>query len=307
MRLGIVLIPTDPWQRTLARAAQLESLGFNHLWTYDHLSWQRYRDRPWHAAVPWLAGIAARTRQIRLGTMVTSPNFRHPVLLAKDAMTLDHISDGRLTLGIGAGGIGYDATVFGAPLLSPGERARRLADFVEVVDGLLRHPQYSTDNPRYPVHEARMLPGCAQRPRVPLAIAAAGPKTIALAARFGDAWITEGDPRDPDPTPASLERAVGAQSALLEDRCEQIGRDPAGLDRILLVSNRAERPLRSVAAFGEFVERYAALGFTDVVVHDPRPDDPLWDDDPAVLAAVAELFCSSRPHGGPRLRTDPGP
>jgi alkanesulfonate monooxygenase SsuD/methylene tetrahydromethanopterin reductase-like flavin-dependent oxidoreductase (luciferase family) len=298
MRLGIVVIPTDPWQRTLARAMELESLGFHHLWTYDHLSWRRYRDLPWHAAIPWLTGIAARTSRIRLGTLVTSPNFRHPVLLAKDAMTLDHVSDGRLTLGIGAGGTGYDATVFGAAVLSPGERARRLGDFVEVVDGLLRSEEYSTDNARYPVHQARMVPGCVQRPRVPLAIAAAGPKTIALAARYGDAWVTEGDPRDPDPTPDSLERAVRAQSRLLVEQCERLDRDPGSVDRILLVSNRAERPLRSLDAFREFAERYAALGMTDVVIHDPRSDDPFWDDDPGVLEAVAGQFRSwsaSRP------------
>ncbi len=100
------MLPTDPWPETVARARRLEELGYDHLWTYDHLSWRRYRDRPWHATIPWLTGLASATASIRLGTMVASPNFRHPVTLAKDAMTLDHISAGRLTLGVGAGGIG---------------------------------------------------------------------------------------------------------------------------------------------------------------------------------------------------------
>jgi alkanesulfonate monooxygenase SsuD/methylene tetrahydromethanopterin reductase-like flavin-dependent oxidoreductase (luciferase family) len=290
MRLGLVLIPTDPWHVSVARARRVEAMGFHHLWTYDHLSWQRYREKPWHAAVPWLAGVAAATSRVRLGTMVASPNFRHPVTLAKEAMTLDHISGGRLTLGIGAGGTGYDATVFDEPVLEPAERAARLADFLEVVDGLLRNPAFSSANPRYPVRDARMLPGCVQRPRVPLAVAAAGPKTIGLAARYGDAWITFGDANDPDPTSASLEAAVAHQLHLLEQACTAVGRDPSEVDRVLLVGNRAERPLRSLAAFSDFVARYEALGVTDLVIHDPRADDPYWNDDPAVLEAVADEF-----------------
>jgi alkanesulfonate monooxygenase SsuD/methylene tetrahydromethanopterin reductase-like flavin-dependent oxidoreductase (luciferase family) len=290
VRLGVLMIPTDPWPQAVARARHLESLGFAHLGTYDHLSWQRYRDAPWHAAIPWLTGIAAATSRIRIGTMVTSPNFRHPVTLAKDAMTLDHVSAGRLTIGVGAGGTGFDATVFGQEVPPPRERAARLASFVEALDGLLRNTEYTSDDERYPVLAARMIPGCLQRPRVPLAVAAAGPKTLAVAARFGDAWLTEGDPRNPDPTPASTEQAVSAQARLLERSCEEIGRDPASLDRIFLVSNRVERPLASVATFADFLARYEALGFTDLVVHDPRPGDPFWDDDPVMIDAIAERW-----------------
>lgn len=290
MRLGVLLIPTDSWPVTVARAQHLEALGYAHLWTYDHLSWQRYQDKPWHAAIPWLTGIAAATTTIRLGTMVTSPNFRHPVTLAKDAMSLDHVSAGRLTLGVGAGGVGFDATVFDDPILTPGQRAARLSDFVTVLDGLLRNPTYTTDNERYSVNEARMIPGCVQRPRLPLAIAATGPKTIAVAAEFGDAWITEGEPTDPAPTAASCEEAMRRQTALLDRSCADQGRDPASIERIFLLSNRAERPLADLAAFTDFVARYEALGFTDIVFHDPRPDDPVWDDDPATVDRIADKF-----------------
>lgn len=139
MRVGVLLLPTDPWDETVAHVQKLEELGYDHLWTYDHLSWRRYRDRPWHAAIPWLTGLAGVTERIRLGTMVSSPNFRHPVTLAKEAMTLDHVSAGRFTLGIGAGGLGFDTAIFVEGEPSAGERASRLAEFVDVVDGLLRH------------------------------------------------------------------------------------------------------------------------------------------------------------------------
>ena len=288
MRIGVLLLPTDPWPQTVARARHLEALGYAHLWTYDHLSWRRYREQPWHAAIPWLTGLAGVTSRVRLGTMVTSPTFRHPVSLAKEAMTLDHVSGGRVTLGVGAGGTGFDATVLGEPVRTPRQRAARLSEFVEVLDGLLREPAYSHRGEHYVVDDARMLPGCVQRPRLPLAVAAAGPKTLALTARFADAWITFGEPDAADQSPAAIEAAVRRQAAVLDERCAELGRDPATIERIYLIGNTAERPLASVTAFEDFVGRYEALGFTDVVFHDPRPGDPVWTEDPAIADAIAE-------------------
>jgi alkanesulfonate monooxygenase SsuD/methylene tetrahydromethanopterin reductase-like flavin-dependent oxidoreductase (luciferase family) len=287
MRVGILMIPTDPWPETVERAQQLEQLGYHHLWTYDHLSWRRYRDRPWHATIPWLTGLACATGTVRLGTMVASPNFRHPVTLAKEAMTLDHVSGGRLTLGLGAGGIGFDATTFGGSPLPAAERVGRLGEFVDVVDRLLRQPVTSHRGEHYTVEEARMIPGCVQQPRLPLALAAGGRRTLALVARYADAWITFGDSSSHSRTAAETERIVNKQAEVLAEHCDELGRDPADIARIYLVGNSAERPLASVAAFREFVERYGELGFTDIVFHDPRPDDPVWNDDPAIVEEIA--------------------
>src|SRR3954451_21361626 len=110
--------------------------------------------------------------------MVTSPNYRHPVTLAKDVMTLDHISEGRLELGVGAGGIGFDATVLGGDVLPPSARASRLEEFVELLDQLLREPLTSYRGDWYTAREARMLPGCVQQPRGPIAVAAAGRRKL---------------------------------------------------------------------------------------------------------------------------------
>jgi alkanesulfonate monooxygenase SsuD/methylene tetrahydromethanopterin reductase-like flavin-dependent oxidoreductase (luciferase family) len=269
VRIGVLLLPADPWPESVALARRIEEMGYDHLWTYDHLSWRRYREHTWHAAIPWLTGIAARTERIRLGTMVSSPNFRHPVTLAKEAMTLDHISDGRLTLGIGAGGIGFDATVLGGEVLAPGERAARLDEFVGTVDELLREPATSRRGDYYTVDEARMIPGCVQRPRLPLAVAAGGPRTMKTVIAYADAWITEGDPEK-----------IRANAARLDESGRQI-------DRILLSDNGADRPLASVDAFVDLVGRYQELGFTDLVFHHPRPGDPVWTDDPAMVERIA--------------------
>jgi len=286
MRIGVCMIPTDPWPTAAANARHIEGLGFDHLWTYDHLSWQHYRDEPWFSAFPWLAGLAMATSAIRLGTLVCSPNFREPLTLAKDAIALDHVSGGRFVLGVGAGGTGWDATVYGTEPLAPVPRADRFGEMVEALDGLLTHEHYSYRGEYYVIDDARTAPGPRQQPRLPLAVAAAGPRGIAATARYADAWITLGDPWH-DPSAAGIERAVREHSARLDDACAALDRDPATVDRILLTGAGEDRPLASVAAFEDCVARYAALGITDLVVHQPRVGDPNWNDPPDMLDQIA--------------------
>jgi alkanesulfonate monooxygenase SsuD/methylene tetrahydromethanopterin reductase-like flavin-dependent oxidoreductase (luciferase family) len=290
MRIGVLMLPTDPWAETVSTVQRLEALGYDHLWTYDHLSWRRYRDRPWHATYPWLTGLAAQTSRIRLGTMVSNPNIRHPLVLAKDAMTIDHISDGRLTIGLGAGGTGFDATVFDQPPLTPGQRVDRLAEYAHLLDGLLRDDIRNHRGPYFTVNEARLAPGCVQRPRLPLAIAAGRPRSLRLVAEIADAWITYGDTTLADLSAAGTERAVRKQLDQLEAACDTLGRDPRHLDRIYLIGNTEERPLSSVHAFIDFAGRYRDIGFTDLVFHHPRPDDPVWTDRSEVIEEIAEAL-----------------
>src|SRR5450631_481901 len=141
MRLGVVILPEHPWREAREIWRRAEELGFDHAWTYDHLAWRSLRDDPWFGAIPTLTAAATVTERIRLGPLVASPNFRHPVSFAKELISLDAISEGRLTLGIGSGGPGWDATVLGAPAWSPRERADRFAEFVELTDRLLRAPE----------------------------------------------------------------------------------------------------------------------------------------------------------------------
>jgi alkanesulfonate monooxygenase SsuD/methylene tetrahydromethanopterin reductase-like flavin-dependent oxidoreductase (luciferase family) len=288
MRFGVLLLPTDPWADALARARHIEALGYDHLWTYDHLSWRRYRGRRWFSAVPWLTGIAGGTDRIRLGTMVASPNMRHPLTLAQDVVTADHVSGGRFVLGLGAGGIGvgsYDSTVFGGEPLTRKEVTARFGEFVELIDRLLLEPTVSYAGDYYTVHEACVQPACVQTPRVPLALAATGPRSLALAARYADAWITFGDPSDL--TAAGTDAIVRTQSARLDDACSAIGRDPGSIERIYMIGNTEEHPLASVAAFEDFTGRYAALGFTDLVFHHPRADDPVWPEPEQIVDDIA--------------------
>jgi alkanesulfonate monooxygenase SsuD/methylene tetrahydromethanopterin reductase-like flavin-dependent oxidoreductase (luciferase family) len=193
-----------------------------------------------------------------------------------------------LVLGVGAGGTGFDAEVFGRLPLTPGERAARLDDFVVLLDDLLREQHHTGGNAHFTAVGARTVPGCVQQPRLPLAIAAGGPRTMRTVAQRADAWITFGDPRDPAPSLESMAAAVSAQRVMLERACAEAGRQVP--DRIFLAGSAAGRPLASRDTFARFHDWCVAEGFTDLVLHDPRPDDPAWDDDPAMLEWVARTY-----------------
>ncbi|WP_410658133.1 LLM class flavin-dependent oxidoreductase [Amycolatopsis sp. lyj-112] len=275
MRTGVMILPESRWSESVKRWSRADELGFDSGWTYDHLWWRSLRDLPWFSAFPFLTAAACATQRIRLGTLVTSPNFRHPVVTAKDAITLDDVSGGRFTLGIGAGAADAgDGAVIGQKTLSARDRAARFAEFTELTDKLLRQPVTDFRGRFFTVNEARNTPGCVQRPRLPLAIAAAGPKTLDLAARYGDAWVTIG-PTEWTKT-LSMEdglAVVARQFDELRRACDRAGRDVDEIDRIFVPTPLSGcDPLESVGSYLRIAEAFAAIGMTHVVIHWPRPE-----------------------------------
>ncbi|MGI5529245.1 LLM class flavin-dependent oxidoreductase [Streptomyces syringium] len=291
MRLSTVILPDRRWseggRETWQRA---EELGFHTAYTYDHLSWRTFRDGPWFGAIPTLTAAAAATSRLRLGTLVTSPNFRHPVTLAKELISLDDISGGRITLGIGAGGSGFDATALskdGEGAWTPRERADRFAEFVPLLDRLLSEDVVTAPGEHYSAFEVRNIPGCVQRPRLPFAVAATGPRGLKLAARHGQAWVTTGDPKVSETgTPDQSLEAIAGQIEKLGAACAAEGRDVAELEKVLLTGFTPDRPLASFDAFVDFAGRHAELGFDEIVVHWPIADS-LFAADVAVFEKIA--------------------
>jgi alkanesulfonate monooxygenase SsuD/methylene tetrahydromethanopterin reductase-like flavin-dependent oxidoreductase (luciferase family) len=289
MRLSTVILPIYRWGEGREVWRRAEELGFDTAYTYDHLSWRTFRDGPWFGAVPTLTAAAGVTRRIRLGTLVTSPNFRHPVTLAKELMTLDDVSGGRVTLGIGAGGTGFDAVALGQEPWPPRERADRFAEFTELLDRLLSKGAVSYDGTYYSANEARTIPGCVQRPRLPFAVAATGPRGMRLTARLGQGWVTTGDPALYETgTPKESLAAIRGQVERLSAALADAGRDPADFPKTLLTGFTPDRdqPLSSVDAFTDFAGRHAEAGITEIVVHWPIPDSD-FACDPAVFEAIA--------------------
>lgn len=287
MRLSTVILPIHRWSEGQKIWRRAEHLGFHAAYTYDHLSWRSFRDEPWFGAVPTLTAAATATQRMRLGTLVTSPNFRHPVTLAKELITLDDVSGGRVTLGIGAGGTGFDATALGQEAWGPRERADRFGEFVSLLDKLLTQDVVSDSGDFYSADEVRNIPGCVQSPRLPFAVAATGPRGLNLAARYGQAWVTYGDPRGPGDIPVEdCPAVIAGQLARLEAACAATGRDPKELERVLLHGSTAERPLDSLDAFVDYAGRYAEIGMTEIVIHWPVPDS-VYDSDPALFEKIA--------------------
>ncbi|MEU9129265.1 LLM class flavin-dependent oxidoreductase [Kitasatospora sp. NPDC048540] len=287
MRLSTVILPIHRWGEGQKIWRRAEDLGFHAAYTYDHLSWRSFREEPWFGAVPTLTAAATATERIRLGTLVTSPNFRHPVTLAKELLTVDDISDGRLTVGIGVGGVGFDATAMGQEAWSPKERADRFGEFLPLLDQLLTEDSTTSEGRYYSAVEARNIPGCVQRPRVPFYVAATGPRGLKLAAQYGQGWVTYGDPRGPADVPVDQAPAVIAgQLAKLAAACEERGRDVAELEKVLLQGSTAERPLASLDAFVDWAGTYQEMGITELVVHWPVPDS-IFANDLAVFERIA--------------------
>ncbi|MEV0929905.1 LLM class flavin-dependent oxidoreductase [Streptomyces phaeochromogenes] len=294
LRLSTVILPYLRWHEGGRSAWQrAEQLGFHTAFTYDHLSWRTFREGPWYGAVPTLTAAAGATDRLRLGTLVTSPNFRHPVTLAKELIALDDISGGRITLGIGAGGSGFDATTLlqsGEEPWTPRERADRFGEFVPLLDRLLTEDSVSHDGTFYSAREAYNIPGCVQRPRLPFAVAATGPRGLKLAAGYGQAWVTTGDPKLYEAgTPEQSVQAIRGQVEKLTTACETVGRDVNELDKVLLTGFTPDRarPLESLDAFVDFAGRHIELGFTDIVIHWPVADYPDFAADEKVFEHIA--------------------
>jgi len=291
MRFGIVILPQDSWPEARRTWEAAEQFGFDHAWTYDHLSWRTLADQPWHATIPTLTAAALVTSRIRLGTFVSSPNFRHPVPFAKEIATLDDIAGGRFLLGVGSGGTGFDAFTLGQPQYTPIQRHERFAEFVGHLDLLLRHEEpggsgIDVSGDWFTAVGARMVGRPAQHPRVPFVIAANGPKGLSLVAKHGAGWVTTGrNGTDGEEWWTSVAGLVGR----LEDTARAEGRDPATIDRYLSLDSGGGYSLQSPAASEDSVGRAAELGFTDVISHWPRAEGIYAGSESVLEQAAAHL------------------
>ncbi len=213
------------WQEVLDGFLMAEELGFDHGWLVDHLVDTDFGPGT-SCLEAWtlLAAIAARTSRIRIGVLVTSNTFRHPALLLKEAVTVDHISGGRLILGIGSGWNVDEHRRYGIPLQPPAERVSRLEEAVELIDLLQRQDRTTYDGRFYRVEDAPLDPRPLQQPRIPLLIAAHRPRMIRLAARFADQWDTF--PTIAGASTDGVALSVAEQAGIFEEACIAAGRDP---------------------------------------------------------------------------------
>lgn len=294
MRFGIVILPEYRWADAQHLWRRAEDYGFDHAWTYDHLGWRDLVDGPWFDAVPTLTAAAMVTSHIRLGTHVASANYRHPAAFAREIIALDDISNGRFLLGVGAGGKGFDAAVLGQAALTGRQRVDRYGEFVSLLDRILTNERTTSKGQYFSAVDARSAPGAVQSPRVPFIVAANVRRSLALAARYGDGWITTGAQTD------DLETwwtAVADNCARFDEALGAEGRTSADVTRYLSLDAAPVYSLCSVNAFSDFVGRSQDLGFTDVVSHWPRATG-WYAGQEAILDEIASIFLRPGPDPG---------
>lgn len=278
VNLHAVLWPIHDWPAMAATWQRTEELGFAGGWVYDHLAWRGHT--PWDDAYATLAAAAAVTSRIRLGTLVTTPNFRTPIPTASAIRTIDRISGGRLTLGIGAGGSAHtsDGDVLDRDWTSR-QRADRFEEWVSQLDALLTGADVSVAGEHWSARGVTIAPGLVQQ-RPPFWIAGNGPRGMRLAARLGQGWVANPG-RDTSPYESTRDHLDR-----LAETCEAAGRDFATMPKLLLTGFTDEPWLVSEASYDDLAGRYADLGITDIAIHWPRPGSE-WDADPAVFEAIA--------------------
>ncbi|MFL6119023.1 LLM class flavin-dependent oxidoreductase [Actinophytocola sp.] len=239
----VLLIPNVGWPRLLARARRLEELGVETVWVDDHALNPAHPAQPWLDAWSVLSALAAATSRLRLGPLVANGVLRAPAVLARHALSVDHISGGRLELGLGAG---YAASDHAAAGTTP--RPDRLAELVTTVAAALREePAIDGYPPLAPVER-----------RIPLTIAAHGRRALHVAARYADRWVSYGG--------FGLDTAT--HLAVTAERIAVLDEASAGrkVRRMLLAGSpavTAEPIWRSVAAVTDFVGRYRELGIDE--------------------------------------------
>lgn len=265
LRFGINILQNIPYKELVQRWQQVEALGYDSLWLADHFATQFAPDGIWFDGWTLLGAMAQQTESIRIGPAVTSPTLHNPAMLAKRALTVDHISGGRLELGIGAGGVGsaWEEEMIGVPTWSLSQRVERFQEFIEIVDQMLRNPKTSFQGRYYNTNEVLMTPSPVQQPRPPLTIAAHGPKSLKIAAQYADTWNSYGKPRV---TEEENWKAAREQSERLNQYCTEIGRDPSEIRRSFYPFVSGHRFAASTAAFLDFVGKYQEIGFTEFIL-----------------------------------------
>jgi F420-dependent oxidoreductase-like protein len=229
-----------------------EDAGFDTLWTFDHLAsiGPQGTNSPVFDSWTLLGAMAVTTSRIRFGCMVTSNTYRHPAVLAKMAVTVDHLSAGRLEFGIGTGWARNEHHMFGISGLEG--RVGRLDEALTLVRKLWEEPVVDLSGRYYCVQEGAAWPKPVQRPHPPIWIGGAGEQTLRVVARHADVWNI-GAGSNPD---------VGAAVDRLLVACAAVGRDPRTIRRSVIYSWNDGRP----DSLLERAYAFAQLGFREQVI-----------------------------------------
>jgi F420-dependent oxidoreductase-like protein len=278
MRFSIWPSANQPWSDLLATAAHAEATGWDGVWIADHFMGNEGSpippETPTFEAGSLVAALATATDRVRIGTLVLGNTYRHPAVVANMAVTVDHVSGGRFTLGLGAGWQVNEHEQYGIDLPPTRELIDRFEEAVEIIRSLLTQPTTSYDGRHYRLTEALCEPKPVQQP-LPILIGASGERRmLGVVARLADQWNAWGTPD-----------LIAHKSAVLDRHCERVGRDPSEIARsaqtLVFLTDDADAAERLVAMTGratlagttaqlaERMQEYAAAGLDEFIVPDP--------------------------------------
>jgi F420-dependent oxidoreductase-like protein len=271
LRFGIKLSGQDTTIEALRAVWRLaDEGGFDHVWDFDHLAsiGDGGPGRPIYEGWTLQAAMAEATRRVRFGCLVTGNTYRHPVVLAKMAVTVDHLSGGRLEFGIGAAWAEIEHTMYGIEGLE--HRVGRLSESLQVIKSLWTQERTNFDGRYYKLADAIANPKPLQKPYPPIWIGASGPTTLKLVARHADVWNIAGG--EPD--------KVEELTAMLEEACGAVGRDPSEIRRSIQFGWDGKDRGELLELCGRFLE----MGVTEQVIY-LRGSEPV-----ALAGKVAEAL-----------------
>jgi alkanesulfonate monooxygenase SsuD/methylene tetrahydromethanopterin reductase-like flavin-dependent oxidoreductase (luciferase family) len=278
-QFGIMIFPDAPVPVLIERIKRAEAMGFDQLVFPDHSADLRDLSGFWLDGWSVMTAAAVLTERIRLGILVSNPILRPPAMMAKQALAVDHLSGGRLELGIGTGIFDFDHHAVGNQPWSVKERSERFAEYVEIVDGVLRGAgqPYSFQGKHLWVRDVATAPGAIQRPRPPIVTGGQSPTVLRVTAERADVWNTIG------PFGASLDEMVevtGRQNRQLDEMMASAGRDPKTLRRSIAFY-QASDPWSAPVGLEGVVERFAKVGMTEFVLG--------WPEEPGREAELERL------------------
>src|SRR5229473_672618 len=261
LRFGLKLSGQDTTIESLRTVWRIaEEGGFDHVWDFDHLAsiGGDGPDRPIYEGWTLQAAMAEATKRVRIGCLVTGNTYRHPVLLAKMAMTVDHLSGGRLEFGIGAAWAEIEHEMYGIEGLD--HRVGMLSESLRIIKSLWTEDRTTFDGRYYHLKDAIANPKPIQKPYPPMWIGASGATTLRLVARHADVWNIAGG--DPD--------KVEELTAMLVEACGAVGRDPSAIRRSLQFGWDGKDRGELIDLCGQLLE----LGVTEQVIYlrGERPD-----------------------------------
>ena len=277
LRFQVLILPNVSWEQLLERFTRAEELGFDLAVTADHFVDWTNPPSSWFELWTLLSAVAQSTTTIRIAPCVAQIPLRNPAFLVRQALTVDHISNGRLEIGLGLGlPIDPSYDIMGIPNWSNQERAARFKEYVEIVDRLLSNEVTTYQGRFYEVNHAVMNPRPRQAPRPPITIGAMGPLMLKYAATYADTWNTMSFAEDFE----EQLRETASRVARVTEHCRTIGRTVDSLrfsynmfDASARSSGGKMRYYESTEIFAHMVRRIVDLGMSEIGLYYPMVEE----------------------------------